>query len=1013
MEKAIWEEFEKLAVNCVNDLFCKNKTKISPTQYVKDNGYDATILSEVFQDDEMLSLLEAKLRNRNIGLRDIAATVIIGYNMGAYRIFFVINNFTTPQLNNEIERFQDKTNIKCKIVDRTIIDQWLNQNNNKDNYSKELIDYLGKHYPSKKEYTNKKSELKKVNSKRESISFDYKTPVNYFENPRLENIAHQIKTAISNGENVVVWGEEGSGKSCLINHSIREINNIHYIDLSNCPTTRNFVLKTLSSVWGLENYNPIFQFTDSEVKVLSSFVGDKNVDVKTREALKSVFSKDIGEFNQRADVYNVALLDYLNNLLKLHSNNKAIFYFYNLENATSDVLIFLRSFCVLLKNIGLQYIIEIRTPIAGNAYFSASKWEIQVDLFKSIDHDAQLCSVSVFTETEAIDFIIKRLPGLSESHAKIIINSVGTNPFFLSCAIDWLFNNNIVYQYPNNRVLVEKFKPFFESLCPEKNLVIAEKWVEAFLKESNEYANFLTALYILDGEMDFELFSELFNDDAIFDNIVENLEKNRIIKIENGRIVIMHNVYRSALENCCSSIRIRRISEIIIKLFASKKKKSEYEDIKIIELYFIRNEWEKVIVNYVKTINRLKTICQFRVAYETMKKVIVSYENIKENIYNQNESFYSGYLNALQTYLELSSYLKYIGQPSEKRIIDNYKQALKKHEIISVNNNSHYTYFYKYICSQYYHRNSDYIKAKEFCSVIKVKDRNKPEFSEKDIELIGKLCIGYALSIKATEGYNNAKNEFEELLSQYPESKTLNGEYLVHLSCMKLDSDPKKAIYYTKKVIELFENTDLTLEYPLFHKYGDLAMELFFSKDYKTARLEANNAINLAMANGIIAEEGRSQNILACSEYMLDKDIDNAIYLLKSSCFLLEKSYYIPYLWRSRINIATFYIKDKKYDEALSYILSVKKYLLEHKLSSVLNAIENKLFHSSREYIALLLVGKYLRKYYNSKYFDEIYAKINSKEYEDHVDGIVQDYYPEHVFGNSSFLHQNDIFIIG
>ena len=230
---------------------------------------------------------------------------------------------------------------------------------------------------------------------------------------------------------------------------------------------------------------------------------------------------------------------------------------------------------------------------------------------------------------------------------------------------------------------------------------------------------------------------------------------------------------------------------------------------------------------------------------------------------------------------------------------------------------------------------------------------------------------------------------------------------------MKLDSDPQNAIYYTKKVIELFENTDLTLEYPLFHKYGDLAMELFFFKDYKTARLEANNAINLAMANGIIAEEGRAQNILACSEYMLNEDIDNAIYLLKSSCFLLEKSYYIPYLWRSRINLATFYIKDKKYDEALSYILSVKKYLLEQKLSSVLNAIENKLFHSSREYIALLLVGKYLRKHYHSKFFDEICAKINSKEYEDHVDGIVQDYYSENVFFNSSFLHQNDIFIIG
>lgn len=94
-----------------------------------------------------------------------------------------------------------------------------------------------------------------------------------------------------------------------------------------------------------------------------------------------------------------------------------------------------------------------------------------------------------------------------------------------------------------------------------------------------------------------------------------------------------------------------------------------------------------MIVNYVKTINRLKTICQFRVSYETMKKVIVSYDNIKENICNQNESFYSGYLNALQTYFELSSYLKYIGQPSEKRIIENYKQAFRKYQIISLNDN--------------------------------------------------------------------------------------------------------------------------------------------------------------------------------------------------------------------------------------------------------------------------------------------------------------------------------------
>lgn len=1012
MDKKIWEEFEVLAVDCVNDLYCKNKTRISPTQYVKDNGYDATILSEVFQDDEILSLLEAKLRNKNIGLRDIAATVIIGYNMGAYRIFFVINNFTTPQLNREIDKFQNKTNIKCKIVDRDIIDKWLNQKDNKANYSKELIEYLEKHYPEKN-YKEKISNLENEIYEKNVASHNA-IPKNYYENSRIQSMIFQIKTALAKGKNVIVWGEEGSGKSSVISKSLCDTKNVHYIDMSNCPTTRNLVLKILVSLWGIENYETIIQFSQDEINVLSSFIGNKLVNFKTKEALKSVLNKDIGDFNHRADIYNVALLEYLKDLLILHNDKrKEIFYFYNLENTTSDVLCFLRSFCLLLKKTSFQYIIEIRTPIVGNEYFSSSKWDVQVELFKSIDHHAHMCPVSLFNEEESIEFILNSLPGLTESHAKIIIKSVGTNPFFLNCAVDWLINNRIVYRYPNNRVLVEKFKPFFQSVCPEENLVIAVKWIETFLKKSQEHANFLTVLYILDGEIQLGFFSELFNNNVFYDKVVEDLEKYRIIKFENERIIILHNVYLSALENCCSCFRIRKISDNIIKLLESKKEKNEYERIKLIELYFIRSEWEEIVISYSEIIKILKSTCQFSVAYEIMKKVIAAYGNIKDNFYNQNKLFYSGYLDALQIYLELSVYLKYIGQPSEKKIIDCFYHALKKYSIISDYDNLKYTYFYNYICSQYFFRNGEYEKSKEFCEIIEDKKITKSEYSEKETELIGKLCVGHALSIKSTEGYSKAKKDFEKSLLLYPESRILNGEYLVHLSCMELDSNPKKAIYYTRKVIDLFQDNHLALEYPLFHKYGDLAMELFFSKNYKEARLESNNAINLARVNGIIAEEGRAQNILACCEYMLDKDINNAIYLLKSSCFLLEKSYYIPYLWRSRINLATFYIKEEKYDKALTYILSVKKYILENTFQSVTNAIENNLFHSSREYIALLLVGVYLKKYYKSKYFDEIQRKLNSKVYEEHVDKINGNDFPEEVFNNSSFLHKNDVFMIG
>ena len=47
-EKKLWEQFEKLAVDCVKDCYCKDGTEIAPTQPIKDNGYDALILNNIF-----------------------------------------------------------------------------------------------------------------------------------------------------------------------------------------------------------------------------------------------------------------------------------------------------------------------------------------------------------------------------------------------------------------------------------------------------------------------------------------------------------------------------------------------------------------------------------------------------------------------------------------------------------------------------------------------------------------------------------------------------------------------------------------------------------------------------------------------------------------------------------------------------------------------------------------------------------------------------------------------------
>lgn len=1011
-EKKLWEQFEKLAVDCVKDCYCKDGTEIAPTQPIKDNGYDALILNNIFQDDDIISLLEAKLRSKNIGLRDIAATVIIGFNLGVYRIFFVINNYATPQFEDEVNKFQEKTNIRCTIVDNQIIRSWIEKlpDSTQKLYSQELLSVI---------YNTKKAPKTTVKDKKIFLkNFSTKTPIlkdtiskfdDYYESDRIKEDVRHLNAALTAGKNCIICGGEGCGKSVIISKAASNLN-FYSIDMANCMTTRTFAIKILYSLWGIGSFEKEIVFDNSEIEAIASCIGSEHLNNQTKDTLKFILNTNTTTYNKRADLFNVILLEYLKKLLQLHSNKlNKFFYFHNLEKANADVLNFLRSFCSLLCDVKVQFLLEIRTPITDNAYFTSSKWEEEIEVFKGIDNTAYMTYISEFSLDESLEYLAQELDGLTRDHLMVIINSVGNNPLFLKCAIEWLKNNKIVQQYPNNKVLVEQFKPFFESLFPEQNMIFAIKWIEFFLKRSIEYNHFLTTLYILDGAISFELYEEVFENQLIYDEVVIELERNKIIYIKNDTIIIKHQVYLAALEQCCSIFRIKKWIPRILQVLYSQRDKSDSIKMKILDLLFLSEKWENMIMEYQDTLSYLESTCQFKVAYVYMKKIMKAYEEMSTSHFDI--SFYGNYLHALQRQLQLSATLKYIGQPSEKILIEKFGELLDKYKTLSKSNKHAFDLFYYYINSQYHFRNAEYENSLSYCNFIS--NSRQEMYSCENIELLGRLCIGHALAIKEMDGYEAAKIDFEDLIEKYPASKLLKGEYLVHLSCMELDSNPNKAYEYTKQVIDMFKDENMHLEYPLFHKYVDLAMELLFAKRYIEAKESAYTALELATSNGILAEEGRAKNILGCCEYLINGEIDYSINLIKSSCFLLEKSFYIPYLWRSRINLATFYIMSGDYNNALPYLLSAENHLLTKVKDKIMNDIRKKLFHSSREYIALLLIGVYYKKYYDNKYFQEIKIKINANIYEEHINNLVNNIYPEEIFANSSFLYENNIFIIG
>lgn len=1007
-----WQEFEQLAIDCVRDVYCRQEMQLIPTRLVKDNGYDAKILSDAFRDDKILSLIEAKLRSKNVGLRDVAATIIIGYNLGVYRIFFVINSYATPQFIDEIDNFKKKTNLKCTIVDNSIIKSWLDKLtiSKRGNYSPELLSLL----LNKKESDN--SSCKSATSSGDNIAIgkikmsEINRYTYLYKNGRIQEIISNLESCVLNEKNIILCGGEGTGKSTLISKAvIGKIDCMHF-DMSKCLTTRAFLIKILFTLWGIESLEGKLSFSESEIESITSYVGKECLDNSMRETLKMILDSSVIAFSQRADYFNIIILEYLKKLLLLHAKEKnSYFYFCNLEKTSPDILAFLRSLCIMLNDINYHFILEIRTPITSSEYFTSDKWNTEIELFKSIDNTAYMISVPNFTSDEAVEYLTAVLTGLTKDHAMIIVESVGTTPLFLHCAIEWLYNNKIVHKYSNDRVLVEKFKPFFESIRPEQNMVFAIKWIEFFMEKGLEYKNFFTALYILDGNMPLSLFDKLFNGELIYDAVLESLEKNGIIFIKNSNIVTAHLVYLAALKDSCSSIRIRRIGLLILQELENRKSKSDTERLKILDILYLCEDWNQLISDYKESILYLKNSYQFKIAYSYMKKIIEAFNSLFSR--TMELKFYEDYLDALQIYFQLSVSLKYISQPSEKEWINKYLEILKLYNYIANKNDSRYDLFYNYICSQYYFKNSNFLTAKSFCEIVY--DKKIEKILLENIDITSKLCIGYALAVKEIEGYDAAKNEFEALLAVYPDSLNLKGEYWVHLSCMALDNNPIKAYKYTSDVVELYESENMQIDHPLFHKYVDLAMELLFAKDYENGKISSFRAIELTMTNGIIAEEGRAKNILACCEYMLNKDIDYIINLLVSSCFLLEKSYYIPYLWRSRINLATFFIKKGSFDDALPYLLSVEHYLFENAEEKIRSDMRRKSLHSSREYIALLLIGVYYKRHFDKIYFDEIQRKISSPLYDIHIQEILSGHYPDTIFCNSSYLHGDTIFIVG
>ena len=290
-------------------------------------------------------------------------------------------------------------------------------------------------------------------------------------------------------------------------------------------------------------------------------------------------------------------------------------------------------------------------------------------------------------------------------------------------------------------------------------------------------------------------------------------------------------------------------------------------------------------------------------------------------------------------------------------------------------------------------------------------------------DYLGKLCWNYALYIKETRGNSAALKVFEAASEALPNSHMLRIGYLSHLACILLPSDPQKSYEYYCEIIELVNNGQTFCDFP-FHEYGDKAMCKVLLKEAAKALAHAKVGIRYAESHGVFDEVGRILNIKGCA-YLLSNNILKAVKCFREATEIMGYSGYNLYRWRSEMNYVNYSLTASNTvsnkEELRNKLLDAYSIFKDALIKKVLNLISSDDdFLASREFLALLVVGKCSRQLFDTKeniisgekVAEELCFPDKIKEH--YLEMIEQLTDPQKELTlQSLYVHNGNIFIIG
>jgi tetratricopeptide (TPR) repeat protein len=1065
-----WREFEKLAVELVEDGFRIKPDVVRVTRPSKDGGIDGYIdlilANGLGGSIRHRTLVEAKLRSRagGVGLGTVAATMVVAYNEAAQSLFLVTNGSFTSEALEHISVFLAKTNLAVHLVDGRTVAGWVRRNlcRLRISYSPDLLDLLvlpegeseAAHY-----IECRRRDLLRDWKDRGRI-FDpptVKVKTGWLENGRMadcrailewaevgrdvealpalvgrkrhETVERLVRTLEARSGVAILAGPPGVGKSIVLDHIVaqstaspEDVFSFSFVDVGRSLTSRGLFLDILAACSGID-YRIIY--SDARDAIDPEYLVARTAGRETPKAVKlavaNVLRESVSGFQSSRDLSWQPLLDFLQEVATPHARRrKTTVIFQELNRASSECLEFLVKGVQRLESAGMRVVVELRdrgsvpdsatrSSQGDHAIMSLREWEGFVQTFLRL----QTCGVyrvDPLDQRETHEYLERLLPGLGPERAEVVRTRLGGIPLHLKSAAVWLETERVVDRHGGELPVVEQLETFFEGIRPDHVEGLFDQLIEAWWRRpSCPLRNFLAAAALLDGCLRLQVLEILRGEESL-DCVVEQLVDSTLFdwsRQAHDQLEVSHDLLRE------------RISH-----FAGRQRLAQRQVAERL-LPHVEELWADPLLRKLRKVDLLDALgrweevqeLSFRVGTElsqaneltsASKYLTLAHEALRK--LSQRDPIAD--TDRSHEEVEILSALLEVDVKRRRIGLDTNQRRLDVLDVLLTHLRGvvESVRWQEFWLQKLLFRWNHHFLREEFASAADLAEKAREFVLAHDSgvppALAGQAWTALGLTYKVLNKRARSMQIFDEAVKRFPDLERVRAERLSNLAAFALRDDPARALKLYQEILESEG------EHADLHTRVDVGMAWFLMGDYKNARSEGELALRLAADRGVPAQEARARNILACCLWAGAKT-EEADRQFDLASVAAERTMFRRYLWRIRVNRSGTAWEIGQAGVAYSLARSAEEDILVPRENSFAEVGDSSEHITSRWYAALLAIGERYQHLGKPADYRRLCDRVRLPYFEEHLEAWTSGASVPDALSGTSHLHSGRIMITG